>query len=263
MLLVDTHAHLDEQAFDPDRDAVVERARQAGLAAIVTVGITAETSRRAAALAKEFDIVHAVVGIQPNYAAEAAPHDWEEIERLAREPNVVGIGETGLDRYWDYAPLQVQTEFFARHIELSQRLDLPFVVHCREAEDEVVDQLKKGSEAGPLKGVMHSFCGRWETARACLDLGLYISFAGMVTYKKNDALRSVAAQVPLDRILIETDSPYLSPEPVRKIRRNEPAHIVHINACLAAVHGISAEQMAARTSENARQLFGIPFSDET
>jgi TatD DNase family protein len=200
--------------------------------------------------------VYAAVGIQPNYAAAAQAGDWEVIEQLAREPKVVAIGETGLDRYWDYAPLELQQDYFTRHVELARRLDLPFVVHCRDAEAEVVAQLRELAAAGPLRGVMHSFTGDLRTAQACLDLGLHISFAGMVTYKKNEPLRSVAAAVPLDRLLVETDAPYLAPAPHRG-KRNEPGFVLHTARCLAEHRGIDPEELAARTTANARELFRI------
>lgn len=257
MQLIDTHAHLDQQAFDDDRDAVIERAGEAGVDTIISIGITAETSRRAVELAQQYQQVYAVVGIQPNYVAEIDEYDWKAIGQLASMPKVVGIGETGLDRYWDYAPLDLQAAYFTKHIELSRQHSLPFIVHCRDAETDVVAQLREAAQRGPLKGVMHSFCGNLETARECLDLGLYISLAGMVTFKKSGELRAVAAEVPADRLLIETDSPYLSPEPVRKIRRNEPAHVQHTAECLAAVRGVTLEQLASETTENARRLFGI------
>lgn len=257
MRLIDTHCHLDEEAFAQDRDEVIQRAVDAGVSSIITISITAASSRRAVQLAQQYDSVSAVVGVQPNYVAQMQPGDWEAIEQLASEPKVVGIGETGLDRYWDYAPLDVQREYFTKHIELARRCNLPFVVHCREAEADVVAHLREASADGPLHGVMHSFSGDAATATACLELGLYISFAGMLTYRKNDALRAVAKQVPLDRLLVETDAPYLSPEPVRKIRRNEPAHVRHTAACLAEVHGMTLDAIAELTTGNARSLFGL------
>lgn len=256
--LIDTHAHLDEAAFEEDCDDVIRRAAEAGVSNIVTIGITLATSRAAVEIAQRYPNVHAVVGIQPNYAAEAQPGDFAEIERLAGEACVVGIGETGLDRYWDYAPIDQQAEYFRRHLQLSRDIGKPFVVHCREAEADVVKELQTAFANGPLSGVMHSFCGDWETAQQCLDMGLHISFAGMVTYKKNDALREVAAKVPLDRLLVETDSPYLVPVPLRgKQKRNEPANVAHTAACLAEVRGIPPEELAAATTANARRLFGL------
>jgi TatD DNase family protein len=258
MRLVDTHAHLDELAFDPDVPEVLGRARAAGVVAVLTIGITAETSRRAVALAEQHPHVYAVVGIQPNYVAQMQSDDWDEIVALARHPRVVGIGETGLDRYWDYAPIDQQAEWFDRHIELSRAVGKPFVVHCREAETDVVAQLQRAAAAGPLSGVMHSFCGGDEALQACLDLGLHISFAGMVTYKKNDDLRATAARVPADRLLIETDSPYLAPVPHRG-KRNEPAHVVHTAQTLAVQRNTSLDELADQTTRNAARLFRLPL----
>ena len=227
----------------------------AGVEAIISIGITLETSQNAVKLAQQYDNVYAVVGIQPNYVAQMGEDDWQQIEELAGAPRVVGIGETGLDRYWDYAPIDQQAEYFTRHIELAQRLELPFIVHCRDAEADVVAQLRQAAAGDQLSGVMHSFCGDLQTAEACLELGLHISLAGMVTFKKNEALRAVAKAVPDERILVETDAPYLSPEPVRKIRRNEPAHVRHTAELLANVRGASFQSLASQTTNNARRLF--------
>jgi TatD DNase family protein len=265
-MLIDTHAHLDEQAFDVDRDEVLARARQAGVEAVLTIGITAATSQAAVDLAERYDDVFAVVGIQPNYASQAGAGDWEIIENLAVHPKVVAIGETGLDRYWDYAPLDVQAEFFDRHLQLAQQVAKPFVVHCRDAEREVVAQLGRWAERGPLAGVMHSFCGDAETAQACLQMGLHLSFAGMLTYPKNAALREVAAGIPHERLLIETDAPYLAPHEAREskkkgglgIKRNEPAFVRFTAACLAQVLGLSSGEVGRITTANARSLFGLP-----
>jgi TatD DNase family protein len=256
-MLIDTHAHLDEQAFDVDRDDVLHRAHEAGVDTVLTIGITAATSRAAVRLAEQYAHVFAVVGIQPNYVTEVGPDDWSVIEELAGHPQVVAIGETGLDRYWESAPLEDQQAFFDQHLELSRRVGKPFVVHCREAEAEVVAQLQRAARSGPLEGVMHSFSGDAETARACLELGLHLSFAGMVTYKRNVALRGVAASAPADRILVETDSPYLAPSPLRG-KRNEPANVVLTARCLALERGTSLEELAGQTSENARRLFRLP-----
>ncbi|MBM80388.1 MAG: hydrolase TatD [Planctomycetaceae bacterium] len=256
MELIDTHCHLDEDAFKDDRDDVVKRALDAGITRMVTIGVTLETSRSAVELASRFPEVFAVVGIQPNYAADAKPGDWDQIVELTQAPKVVAIGETGLDRYWDFAPIETQADYFTRHLRLSREADIPFIVHCREAEDDVVAQLQNEANGSPWNGVMHSFCGDEKTAAACLEMGMHISFAGMLTFKKNDSLRAVAATVPLDRLLVETDSPYLAPVPKRG-KRNEPANVLHTAACLAEVHGLPAEEMARITTENARRLFGL------
>ena len=257
MRLIDTHAHLDELAFDPDVPETLARARAAGVVNVLTIGINAETSRNAVALAEQYPDVCAVVGIQPNYVSQMLPDDWDEIVEMARHPRVVGIGETGLDRYWDYAPIEQQQEWFEKHLEFSREIGKPFVVHCREAEADVVAQLKRAAEAGPLKGVMHSFCGDEQTLQACLELGLHISFAGMVTYKRNDDLRRVAALVPPDRLLVETDSPYLAPVPMRG-KRNEPANVVHTAKCVAEARGVDIEELATQTTTNAIRLFRLP-----
>jgi TatD DNase family protein len=255
MQLFDTHAHLDQPEFDADRSEVVARAREAGVARIVTIGTTAETSEICVRLAGQFEGVFAAVGLQPNYLAEAKEGDWERVVALVDAPRVVAIGETGLDRYWDFTPFEIQQDYFDRHIRLSQERGLPFVVHMRDCDDDIMTMLREARARGPLAGVMHSFTGGRAMMEECVGLGLYISFAGMVTFKKSDELRDVAAVVPDDRILIETDSPYLSPEPVRKIKRNEPAHVRHTAACLAGARGVPLEAFAAQTTANAERLF--------
>lgn len=254
-MLFDTHCHLDQDAFDPDRRGVVERAAAAGVTRLLAVGVSAESSRACVGLAGEFPGVWAAVGVQPNYVHLAAPGDWDEVLRLSGEQRVVALGETGLDRYWDDAPFDLQEDYFDRHLRLSQATGLPFIVHMRECGDDVARMLREARARGPLRGVMHSYTGDADLARECLELGLHISFAGMLTYKKSDALRGVAAGVPADRLLLETDSPYLSPEPVRKVRRNEPAHLVHTCAALAAARGDTTQAVARATTANALALF--------
>ncbi|HTU27340.1 MAG TPA: TatD family hydrolase [Pirellulales bacterium] len=261
-MLVDTHAHLDQEEFDADRPEVVERAADAGVTQIVAVGTTARASQKCVELAQQFSIVWAAVGIQPNYTAQVEAGDWDRVAALAKGPKVVALGETGLDRYWDYAPLAVQQDYFDRHLRLSQASGLPFIVHTRESDADVLAMLREARARGPLRGVMHSFTGTAETAAECVELGLYISFAGMVTFKKSDALRVVAATVPAERILIETDSPYLSPHPLRG-KRNEPANLVHTAGVLADVRGVSPDEFARQTTENAHRLFGLVASGTT
>jgi TatD DNase family protein len=174
-----------------------------------------------------------------------------------REPGVVGVGETGLDRYWDTTPFNIQEEWFARHLELGAAHDRAVVIHCREAEADVVRMLREHhARRGPIRGVMHSFCGTWDTAEACLAMGLYLSFAGMLTYKNAQNVRDVAARVPVDRLLVETDCPYLAPVPWRG-KRNEPAHVVHTARCLAEARGTSLERLAPDLLANTRRLFGL------
>ncbi len=253
---IDTHCHLDEESFTQDCHDTIQRAVDAGVTRMLTIGTTLDSCRRALDLAQKYDSVFAVVGLHPNYIQAAQPGDWERIVELAAAPKVVGLGETGLDQYWDHSPIELQSEYFDRHLELSRQLDLPFVVHCREAEVEVVTQLRRHSAHGPLRGVMHAFCGSAETASACLEMGMHLSFGGMVTFKRNEVLRQVSLAVPLDRLLVETDAPYLSPTPFRG-KRNEPAHVRLTAACLAETRGVSKEVIAAATTENARRLFRL------
>lgn len=269
MNFTDSHVHLDDDQFDAIRAEVIDRAVAAGVSRMITIGTNAPTSRKCANIATEYTPVYAAVGIQPNYASEVQPNDWDDIVALAKAPKVVAIGETGLDHYWDYAPIDLQEEYFNRHLELSRETGLPFIVHMRDPKPEAVDEganplacsehiyrvLKAASNVAPLNGVMHSYSGNAEYAEKFLELGMYVSFAGMVTYKKSDDLRSVAKLVPSNRLLIETDAPYLSPHPKRSHRPNEPALMLHTAECIAKVRGISMEEMASITTENAESLF--------
>jgi len=256
-MLIDTHAHLDEQSFETDLAEVLDRARAQRIEMMFTIGVTAATSEAALRLARQHSQIRAVVGIQPNYVSEAGSEDFDRIVAMSADPLVVAIGETGLDRYWDAAPIELQREFFLKHIELARQVNKPFIVHCREAEADVVDVLHEAAAGGPLVGVMHSFCGDQQTADACLELGMHLSFAGMLTFKSNQALRDLAKNVPLDRLLVETDSPYLAPVPVRG-KRNEPANVVHTARCLADLHGLTLDDMAGHLTGNTRRLFALP-----
>jgi TatD DNase family protein len=260
MPYIDTHLHLDQEEFDADRDAVIERSRQAGVEAMLSVGISADSSQATLRLAETHEDIYAAVGIQPNYCAQATEDDWQRIVAMADHRRVVALGETGLDRYWDYAPFDVQEDYFDRHLRLAAERGLPVVIHCRDAEAELLKLLRAAAARGPLRGVLHAFSGEAATATECLELGLCVSFAGMVTYKnkKFEPLRAVAAAVPHDRILIETDSPYLVPHPLRgKQKRNEPANVAYTARCLAELRGVSPEQLAAQTTANARRLFAL------
>jgi TatD DNase family protein len=258
MHLVDTHAHLEDEQLAGELPAVLERARAAGVVQIITVATTAASSAASVAMARQHSALFATVGLHPNNLTEAGATAWEEVRALVAEPRVVGIGETGLDRHWDTTPFAQQEESFLRHLELSRQTGKPVVIHCREAEADMLRVLRAEFEGhGPLRGVMHSFTGDREMAEACLGMGLYLSFAGMLTYKNAAELRAVAAGVPRERLLVETDSPYLAPVPLRG-KRNEPANVVHTAGCLAGLHGISLEEMAEVTTRNARELFWLP-----
>jgi len=255
LMFIDTHAHLDDERFAADLPDVLERAKIAGIDHVIVIATTAPSSHSCIALAEKHTMLRATVGLQPNNLAEAATGAWDDVVRLADHLTVVALGETGLDRHWHYTPFAQQEDYFARHLELARRKNLAVVIHCREAEADTVRMLRSDFDRhGPVRAVMHSFTGDLVTARACLDMGLYISFAGMLTYKNAQNLRDVAAQMQLDRVLVETDSPYLAPVPVRG-QRNEPAHVVHTAACLAKLLGVSSDALAAQTTANARKLF--------
>jgi TatD DNase family protein len=259
MRLFDTHAHLHFPDYADDLDAVLERARAAGVRGMVTIGTDRETNRAVTALAKRVPDVWATVGIHPHDAAEAAEADFEEMERLAgEEPKVVGFGEMGLDFFRDLSPRGAQDQVFRRQIDIARRARKPIIVHCRDAHAETLAVLGE-ERAGEQGGVMHCFSGDVEIARRCLDLGLYISLAGPVTYKNARALPEVARFVPWDRLVIETDCPYLPPTPHRG-KRNEPAYVVLTAACIAELRGADPEALCDALTANAAKLFGITLT---
>lgn len=258
---IDTHAHLAENSLQPQIQQVLSNAIQSRLEGIVCVAVDQTTSHACLEIANKYDApnlhLRSSVGIHPNYAHQENPGDWDVIRQLANAPKVVALGETGLDLYWDDCPFDVQRANFARHWELSRQTGLPVIVHMRECEKEMVDFLERQTKefGQPLKGIMHSFAGSLTTALRCLDFGLHISFAGMLTYKKSQDLRQVAGAIPLERLLLETDCPYLSPEPHRSKRPNEPCRIVHTAKILAEAKAISIEELSKATVENTKRLF--------
>jgi len=254
--LFDSHAHLDEPSLRDDRAAVLEAARENELVGILTIGTTRQSSRDSVAFTSEEPLVYAAVGIHPNYVAEAHEADWAEIEQLAEQDDVVAIGETGLDRYWKHTPIEDQIDYFERHIQLSRKLGKPFIVHCRDADDDVLEVLSKYAADAPLHGVMHSFCGSREMARQCLEWGMMLSFSGMLTFKRNVELREIAAEVPADRLMVETDCPYLAPVPFRG-KRNQPAYVKHVAEFLADARQARFDETCQLTTANARRFFGI------
>jgi TatD DNase family protein len=260
-MIIDTHAHLDDEAFEPDLPEVLQRAQEVGVEAIVCPALDLTSCQKVLALAGKFPVLYPAVGIQPNSVARCQAEDWMAIEQLARLPQVVAIGETGLDRHWDMTPFPMQEEYFDRHLWLAGTRSLPVIVHCREAETAVLRHLKKAVERYQIRGVIHAFSSDPTAAAEFLGLGFYLSFAGSVTYrnKKFELLRKVATMVPEDRLLIETDSPYLTPEPFRgKIKRNEPALLKDTLALLAKLRGTELQSLARTTTQNARRLFKLP-----
>lgn len=257
MHLIDTHAHLADESLLPHLDDLLERAAAAGVTQLVAVGTTITSSRVCHELAERHPQLYASVGIHPNYCSSANPGDWEQIIQLCGSPRVVALGETGLDCYWQDVPLELQRDYFERHLALSRETGLPVIIHMRESGVQILEVLEAAANVAQLRGVMHSFAGDETLADACLNLGLYISFSGMVTFKKSDGLREIAARVPNDRILVETDCPYLSPEPVRGKFPNEPARVRHTAQCVADSRGVSVETLAEITTRNARTLFQL------
>jgi TatD DNase family protein len=257
--LIDTHAHLTDGRFTADFADVLARAAAAGVVHTLAVATTAADSAACLRLAERHpEQLSSAVGIHPNEAADAGPGDWDAVVALAGLSHVRAIGETGLDRHWDRTPFPLQEDYFARHLELGRRLGKAVVIHCREADADVLRMLREAFDRnGPVRGVMHSFCGEWGTAEAALAMGLHVSFAGMLTYKNADNVRSVAVRIPRERLLVETDCPYLAPVPVRG-KRNEPAFVAYTAARLAELHGLSADELAELTTRNARGLFDLP-----
>lgn len=259
-MFVDSHAHIDGTEYDADREQVIQRARDAGVRAILNVGTGDPHSgdlERAIELAERHDDIYAAIGTHPhdaklfNEAAEA-----RILNLIGSSPRVIAWGEIGLDYHYDNSPRDVQREVFRRQVQRALEVKLPIIIHTREAEEDTIEILRDEAKDGGLRGIMHCFSGSSALAKAAMDLGFLISFAGVVTFKKADELREVAAQVPVDLLLIETDCPYLSPVPYRG-RRNEPAHVVEVARALAAIHHRTVEEIGAITATNFVKLFGI------
>jgi TatD DNase family protein len=250
--LVDTHAHLMDEAFDADREAVLERAVAAGVAAIVLVGYDAASSRAAVALSRTVPSARAAVGIHPNFAAEASDADFQTVAELARSECVVAIGETGLDYYRQHTPRDLQRQALEWHLRTAQRLALPVIVHNRQADSDLADVL---TSAANTRGVLHCFSSSDSTyLERMLEAGYFASFAGPLTFKTATDLRAMAARVPLERLLVETDCPYLAPMPHRG-QRNEPAFVRETAMCLASIVGLPFEAFAERLWANSLDLF--------
>lgn len=252
MRLIDTHAHLGSEQFDGDRADALARARAAGVARVVEVGYSLDTSRGAVALAEAHPEVYAVVGVQPNAPEDAAGVWLDELRRLAAHPKVVAIGEIGLDYHWNVAPPAEQERIFRAQLDLARELGLPVVIHSREAQADTVRVLR--ADARGLAGVMHSFSGAWDYAEACLAVGFHLSFSGPLTFAKAAELHDVARRAPLARLLAETDSPYLAPHPLRG-RRNEPANVRLVAERLAALRDMALEELAGALYDNAHAVF--------
>jgi TatD DNase family protein len=255
--LFDSHAHVDGPEFDGDREAVLARARAAGVRRLVVIGAVGEpaSAERAVALAERDPEIWATVATHPHDVAHMTPEWWAVHERLARHPRVVAIGETGLDYYYDHSPRDVQQQAFRRFVALAREVGKPVVCHIRDAHDDARAILRE-TRAAELGCVIHCFTGTPDDARAYAEMGCYVSFSGIVTYKNAQPLRDAVPVVPRDRLLIETDCPYLSPVPVRG-RRNEPAHLVHTAEIVARSAGLNFEELARITTENACRVYRL------
>jgi len=265
--LTDTHAHLDLPQFDPDREEVIERALEAGVTRIVTIGINLESSRAAIALVEDHLHIYAAVGTHPHDAVALTPQALSELRELAQHPKVVAIGETGLDFYRDLSPRDQQQIAFERQLELAAELHLPVIVHCREAQAQVMATLRAWAARHPApangwRGVLHAFSGDQAMAEAAREIGFMIALGGPVTFQNARRLQALVPQLPLDQLLLETDAPYLAPHPYRG-QRNEPARLILIAEAIARLYGMSFAEITSQTTTNAVQLFGLLAGQET
>ncbi len=256
--LVDSHCHLADADFDADRDAVIERARAAGVQSFVVIGTGASFSEigKAVNLAEQHEGAYAAAGIHPHEARHFLSSDLNELRQFARHPKFLALGEIGLDYHYDHSLREVQQEILIRQLSLARELKLPIIIHCREAWADLRAILREHWRPAGLGGILHCFSGTREDAYEMMDLGFRVSFAGNVTFKKAEDLRKIAQELPLDRLLTETDSPYLAPVPYRG-KRNEPAYVVEVLRQLAALQGLSEEEMGARVMENFKSFFKL------
>lgn len=256
-MYIDSHAHIDGEEFDADRDEVIERARAAGVTTILNVGTGdphSDAFERAAELGRKHENVYTAIGTHPHDARLYDDRAEEKIKALTNSERVIAWGEIGLDFHYDNSPRDVQVAVFKRQLHAAHECELPVVIHTREAESETIEILKSDYLDAKRRGIFHCFSGSMDLARSAIELGFMISFSGIITFKKADELRAVAKEVPLDRLLIETDCPYLSPIPYRG-KRNEPAYVVEVARCLAGIHGVDIEEMARITTENFNTFF--------
>lgn len=257
MILIDSHAHIQGKEYAGEAATVIERARAAGVEKIIAVGGAGDISSNgeAIALAESFSQVYATIGMHPHDAKTVGAEAMKTLKGLAGNTKVVAVGETGLDFYYDHSPRDIQRSVFSQFIRMALETGLPIIVHERDAAREASELLRQDG-AGKLRGVIHCFTGSYDAARAYLDLGFYLSFAGIITFKNADSLREVVRKIPLNRVLVETDSPYLTPVPYRG-KRNEPAYVRLVADTVANLRSMSLEDVARVTTENAQSLFNI------
>ena len=251
--MIDTHCHLTDPRLAEQLDMVLERAGAAGVSRMITIGTDIDDDINCIELCRALPNVRCAIGVHPNYCGHVPPEDLPQLRHLQADPSVVALGEMGLDYHHDFAPRARQYEVFEFQLQLASDLGRPVVIHCREAIDDCLGIMRHFSG---VRADFHCFTGTPAEARKVLDAGYLIGFTGAVTFKKNDELRAACALVPLDRLLVETDAPYLSPEPVRKQKTNEPAFVMHVAGEIARVKGLTIEALDAVTTANARSFFG-------
>lgn len=254
-MFIDTHVHLNADQYEEDLQDVINRALEAKVEKMVAIGFDRKTIERTMELIEQYDFVYGVIGWHPVDAIDCTQEDLEWIEELAAHPKIVGIGETGLDYYWDKSPNDVQQALFRKQIQLAQKIDLPIIIHNRDATGDVVNILRE-ENAASVGGVMHCFSGSVETARECIAMNFMISLGGPVTFKNARLPKEVATDIPLEHLMIETDAPYLAPHPYRG-KRNEPAFVPLVAEEIARLKGLTIEEIAQATTDNAKKFFGI------
>ncbi|MBZ2175073.1 TatD family hydrolase [Schnuerera sp. xch1] len=254
-MLIDSHAHLDNEKFDPDRDRLIKSLKQSGIELIINPGDDLASSIRAVSLSEEYDNVFAAVGIHPHSAKEMDDSTIDILKSFTNRKKVVAIGEIGLDYHYDNSPRDIQKEKFKEQLDLAKEVDLPVIIHSRDATQDTLEILKE-AQNDKLEGVLHCYSGSVEMAMKYIDMGFYISLAGPVTFKNARIPKEVAKAVPMDKLLIETDSPYLTPEPHRG-KRNEPVFVRYVAGIIAELRGITFEELATKTAENIKRLFRI------
>lgn len=259
-MFIDSHAHLDDERFDEDRENLINNLKDNKIDLVFNIGADIESSKASVKLANKYDNIYAVVGVHPHDAKDVDEDYLDTLRELSKEEKVVAIGEIGLDFYYDNSPRDTQREVFKEQLDLAKELDLPVVIHTRDAAQETFDILKEAAQDGKLRAILHCYSGSVEMAMEYVKLGFYISLGGPVTFKKSKVSKEVAKAVPLDKLLIETDSPYLTPEPYRG-KRNEPKYVRLTAEMIAELRGISIEEVAEATSRNAMEFFGVSHSE--
>ena len=254
-MLIDSHVHLDDERYNGERETIIKSLRDNNVEMVINVGADMESSRATIELCKSYDNIYGSVGVHPHYASELDEDRLREIEEMSREDKIIAIGEIGLDFFYDNSPRDIQRYWFKRQLDLAKKLGLPVIIHARDADQEVFDTLKEAQD-GSLRGVMHCYSGSRELAKEYVKIGFHLSLGGPVTFKNAKRVRDVADFIPLDRLLIETDGPYLTPVPYRG-KVNRPEYVHYVAEKIAEVKGISYDELVEATSENVKKLFGI------